>query len=75
MRKSYESRPDLSITDLVIQHYTNDWRPLYHAGLQINWTSFRSGFRVQGSKFRVNRFALFPLTIDFIGLIPRELNL
>ena len=28
-----------------------------------------------GSGFRVNRLPLFTLTIDSIGLIPRELNL
>ena len=27
------------------------------------------GFKVQGSRFRVNRFAFFPITIDSIGLI------
>jgi len=32
-----------------------------------------SGFKIQGSE--VNHFALFPLTIDSIGLIPRGFNL
>jgi hypothetical protein len=36
---------------------------------------FGLGYRVQGSRFRVNRFPLFPLAIYSIGLIPQELNL
>jgi len=56
-------------------HYTIGWRPLYPEGLQINLASVRSGFKVQGSKFKVNRFAFFPLAIDSIGLMPREFNL
>ena len=52
---------------------------IYPVGLQINLTSARSGFRVsrwkRDSKFRVNCFAIFPLVIDSIGLIPREFNL
>ncbi|MEA3358798.1 MAG: hypothetical protein U9R17_05255 [Thermodesulfobacteriota bacterium] len=55
-------------TDLVIQHNTNGSKLLYPAGLQINLTSARSGFRV-------NCFAMFPLVIDSIGLIARKLNL